>query len=336
MERELKVCIAGCGSIGRVHAEGYAELGRKMKIIFRSSKEERAREFADRYGGEWCTDYAKALEEVDIVDICTTPDLHMSMACDAFAAGKHVLVEKPMARNLREVNRILACAEKAGTKLMLCENLAFHPHILGIDRALAQGEIGKPFLLEIGYLDFWSALKREDSWFAQYKKVGGGILTENGSHYLYLIRKWCRDLESVFARMSHATFNRRGEDTAVVVANDRSGFTATLHISWGAPGGGGIPRIAVYGTEGMLLSTDNGLFLDAGNDRNKSKRRKLCDGSFMSLWWEAVKTGVRVFVECVDKDTEPPVTGKMGRDIQELIEAAARSAQEGIVVRIFN
>ena len=149
--------------MGRIHAEGYAKLGKKIHLIFRSASGKRAKEFAERYGGEWHTDFSQAIVKADIFDICATHDLHMPMACEAFAAGKHVLIEKPIARTLEEADTILSAADKAGTKFMLCENLAFHPHILAIDRALARSEIGKPFLLEIGYLDFWSALKREDS-----------------------------------------------------------------------------------------------------------------------------------------------------------------------------
>lgn len=334
MSGELTVCIAGCGTMGRIHAEGYAKLGDKVRLIFRSASEKRAREFADKYGGEWCTDYSRAIEKADIVDICTTHDLHMPMACEAFAAGKHVLVEKAVARTLEETDKMLAAAEKAGTKFMVCENLAFHPYVLEIDRVLARGGIGEPFLIEMNSFGLWSGLS-QGGWRADYEKIGGGVLIDLGSHYVYLARKWCRNLESIFARMSHATFKRRGEDTVVLVANDRDGLTATIHLSWGAPGAPRVPLIVVCGTEAAIISTwEDGLFLETSSNAEEPKRTKLHGGTFMDLWWEAIRTAVCAFVECVEKDMEPPVTGRMARDVMEIIAAAERSAREGVAVKL--
>ena len=146
--------------MGRIHAEGYAKLGKRIHLIFRSASEKRSKEFAERYGGEWHTDYSQAIEKADIVDICATHDLHMPMACEAFAAGKHVLIEKPIARTLEEADTMLSAADKAGAKLMVCENIAFHPHIQKIDQVIARGDIGNIFLIEMSSRTFCKGRSR--------------------------------------------------------------------------------------------------------------------------------------------------------------------------------
>jgi predicted dehydrogenase len=317
--------------MGRIHAEGYAKLGKRIHLIFRSASGKRAKEFAERYGGEWHTDYSQAIEKADIVDICATHDLHMQMACEAFAAGKHVLIEKPIARTLEEADTILSAAEKAGVKFMVCENIAFHPHIQKIDQVIAGGDIGNIFLIEMSSLSFWSGIQ-QGGWRSEYEKIGGGVLIDLGSHYAYLALRWCQNIESIFARISHATFNMQGEDTAILVISNSNGLTITIHVSWGAPGAPYPPGIVIYGTKGTVVSSHDGLFINR-NGSKEMKQTTLCDGSFMPLWWEAVRSAVRIFVECVEKNIEPPVTGRMGRDVLGLIKAAERSAKEGIAVR---
>jgi predicted dehydrogenase len=320
--------------MGRIHAEGYRKIADRVDLVFRSGSAERAREFAERFGGAgWCTDYAEAVERADIVDICTTHDLHLPMVKEAFARGRHVLVEKPIARTLEEADEMLTAAKAAGRKFMVCENLAAHSHVMEIDRVLREGGIGEPFLIETSSLSFWQSLTRS-GWRTDFEKTGGGILIDLGAHYAYLVRKWCPNLATVFARMSHATFRRKGEDTAVVVACDRGGLTATIHVSWGAPGAPVLPMAVVYGTEGTLISSDEGLFLSSGGDEESAKRTKLCDGPLGPLWNESIGAAARAFVECVEKDSEPPVTGGMGRGVLELIVAANASAEEGRAVAL--
>ena len=335
MSEQLTVCIAGCGGMGAIHAEGYNELDEKVRLIFRSASESRANEFAEKYGGEGFTDYSKAVAEADIVDICATHEQHMPMACEAFAAGKHVIMEKPISRTIDEADKIIEAADKAGTKLMVCENTAFHTHILEIDQAIARGDVGRPFIIEMSSMSLWSGLKG-GTWRTDYAKTGGGVLIDLGSHYVYLARRWCQNLESIFARFSHASLEQKGEDTAVVMMNDRDGLTAVIHASWGAPGSPELPWIIVYGTEGTLVSRNDGLFLTTGGGGTKPKQSTLCDGQFMPLWWEGIRIGARTFVECVQKDEAVPsaVTGETAREVLELVKAAERSAKEGVVVRM--
>ena len=143
---KIRFGIIGGGIIGPAHAEAISQLGDAELTGVATSREKTARPFADKFSVKaWYTDYHKLLrrEDIDVVNICTPPFLHQEMTIAAAKEGKHVLVEKPMAIDLRETDRMISACQKAGVKLGVIFQSRFETNVKRIKEAIDEGNFGK-------------------------------------------------------------------------------------------------------------------------------------------------------------------------------------------------
>ncbi len=179
----LNVGIAGYGFMGRFHHAGYekAEGGRVTAVFDVNPKAFEANETAgnigvasaDKKNTEFFTDYDAFIKAVDVVDICTPTPYHLPLVTRAFEAGRHVLLEKPMALTLEECGTIIALAEKAGTTFMVAHCVRFWPGYDVLQEAAKTGRYGRLCSVtfnRVGGCSFWSP------WFLDETKSGGAVL----------------------------------------------------------------------------------------------------------------------------------------------------------------
>jgi predicted dehydrogenase len=125
----LGLCVVGCGQFARTFAQAVQPLRDTLDLFFASRDLARARAYAAQFQGQGAFgSYAAAAADprVEALYVCTPHHLHLAHATLAAQAGKHLLVEKPLARTLAEGQAILAAAERAGVTLMVAENVRFH------------------------------------------------------------------------------------------------------------------------------------------------------------------------------------------------------------------
>ena len=143
----IGVAIIGGGFMGQTHAAAWASQGGHAQVVAVSSRTlEKAERVAAACGAEPTDDlYAPlARDDVDVVDICLPTPLHREAAERAFAAGKHVLLEKPIALTLEDADAITAAAERAGKLLVVGLVLRFWPEYAELRRIVESGELGRP------------------------------------------------------------------------------------------------------------------------------------------------------------------------------------------------
>ena len=141
----IDVSILGAGFMGRTHAAAWKSLAGRSRVRRVYSRSlQRAAEIAGAVGAEPVTDLATATRECDAVDICLPTDLHRAAAEAAFAAGKHVLLEKPIALTSYDADAILSAAERSGKLLMVGLVLRFWAEYVELGRRTAAGELGEP------------------------------------------------------------------------------------------------------------------------------------------------------------------------------------------------
>jgi len=144
---KLRCAAVGVGSLGRHHARNYAELEREGRIEFIGACDS-STETATQIGAEnECpsfTDWKELLDKVDVVSIATPTETHCEIACAFLEHGVHVLVEKPIAITLDEADKIIAAAEKSGTKLMVGQLERFNPAMVAL-----RPHITRPLYFEI-------------------------------------------------------------------------------------------------------------------------------------------------------------------------------------------
>ena len=146
MRSSLRAGVIGVGTFGSLHARVYAELESTDLVAVADIQSERIEHFASQYGARGYADYNELLEkeDLDIVSVCTSDELHLKPALAAAAAGKHILVEKPLSLNVSDCDTMIRAAEDAGVKLMVGQILRFDPRYYAARQAIAEGQIGDP------------------------------------------------------------------------------------------------------------------------------------------------------------------------------------------------
>ena len=145
--RVIRIGLLGGGFMGASHAASYRALGDRVRVkTVGSRRSDRAVAVAESLGAELTDDLDAAIRdpEVDAVDVCLPTPLHREAAEAAFAAGKHVLLEKPIALTLEDADAIVAAAERSGRLFMVGLVLRFWPEYVELQRRLAGGELGRP------------------------------------------------------------------------------------------------------------------------------------------------------------------------------------------------
>jgi predicted dehydrogenase len=167
------IALLGAGFMGATHADCYAALGAEVRVVC-GLETDQVRALAERLGAEATDDLATALAApVDAVDVCLPTPLHRPVAERALAAGRHVLLEKPIALTLEDADALGAAAAASGRVLMVGHVLRFMPEIVELRRVLASGELGRPLAASATRL---SAPPDWNDWMLDAERSGGTLV----------------------------------------------------------------------------------------------------------------------------------------------------------------
>jgi predicted dehydrogenase len=169
----ITIAILGGGFMGASHAANYRTLGDRVRVkTIASHRSERAAAVAESVGAELTDDLLSPLgdPDVDAVDICLPTPLHRELTEAALAAGKHVLLEKPIALTLEDADAIVAAAERSGRLFMVGLVLRFWPEYVELQRRVSGGELGRPLSVSAVRL---SPPADWNDWMADPSKSGG-------------------------------------------------------------------------------------------------------------------------------------------------------------------
>jgi predicted dehydrogenase len=211
----IRVAIVGCGRISDLHALGYHGrdgYSQARIVAVCDAKKDRARAKAKEWGvasEKVHSDYQKLLSdpEVDLVELLVPHHLHAEMTIAACQAGKHVSVQKPMALNTTEADRMIQAAGQAGVILRVFENFVFYPPHVRAKEMIDAGEIGEPQMIRLHV----GTGKSETEWkvplsawlwrFNEGKCGGGPLVFDHGYHLFSLARYLMGPVERVYAWM---------------------------------------------------------------------------------------------------------------------------------------
>jgi len=339
MSKRVRVGLVGSQFICSIHAESVRRCAEAELFAVASPTTDHARSFAGRWDiPHNFTDHRKMLEmpEIDIVLIGVPNHLHCQIAIDAFAAGKHVIVEKPLCMNLKEADDMIAAGKKAGRKLMYAEELCFAPKYVRLKQLLDSGALGHATLLK-------QSEKHDGPHAAHFwdvKRSGGGVTMDMGCHAIEFFR-WMLGrpkIKTVFAQMSTQVHGDKtiGEDNSILLLEFETGVIALAEESWTKLGGMD-DRAEVYGSKGvayanLLQGNSIQTYSTQGYDYAVEKAGTTTGWSY-TIYEEAWNYGfpqeISHFVDCVLHDKQPLVTGEDGRAVLEAVFAAYESAGTG-------
>jgi len=334
MSDRVNVGLIGAGRIGRLHAEHLvfripgANLVAVSDIVV-----EAAQKCAAEFGIPTATQDRRAIMEnpdIEAVVICSSTDTHALMIEEAAGAGKHIFCEKPIAHDLGEIDRALAVVDKAGVKLQIGFNRRFDPNFRRVRELVAAGKIGQPHILRITSRDPAPPP-------IEYIEVSGGIFLDMTIHDFdmarYLIGSEVEEVYVAAGVMVDPAIGAAGDvDTAVITLRFENGVIGTIDNSRQAVYGYD-QRVEVFGSGGAV-SADNNYPNTAIVSDSQSVHRDLPLHFFMDRYIESYVAEMKAFIECVQQDQTPPVTGIDGRIPVVMGYAAAKSYEENRPVRL--
>lgn len=338
--QKTKVAILGAGFISDIHVECYQRFVPEAEVIAVYTRTtEKAKAFADKHHiPAWYHDIDEIIQRsgCDVVDICLPNYLHAEATLKAAAAGKHIIIEKPLAVTLEDADAMIAACKKAGVKLMYAEELCFAPKYERVRHLVNEGAIGDIYMLK-------QAEKHSgphSDWFYDINLAGGGVLMDMGCHGIAWFRWMLNNAKavSVYASLDTVLHKNRtkAEDNSVVIIEFENGVTGVVENSW-AKHGGMDDRSEVHGTGGVVyadLFMGNAAIAYSKNGYGYAmEKADTTVGWSFTVFEEAFNQGypheLKHFIECVQQDKQPLVTGEDGRAVLEIIYAAYASAGQG-------
>jgi len=249
IDQPVGVAIVGCGLIGQKRAKALPG----AKLVTCSDKiKERADSLAAVIPGcDSTADWKSAIQrnDVQVVIVATTHDALVEISLAAVKAGKHVLVEKPAARNVAELDRLIAATKKAGVHVRVGFNHRFHPALLKAHEIVADGELGELMFVR-GRYGHGGRKGYEKEWRANPILSGGGELIDQGIHMIDLSRWFLGDFKDVRGYAHTYYWNMPVEDNGFLLLKNAKDQVAFLHVSsseWK-----NLFSLEIYGHKGKL------------------------------------------------------------------------------------
>ncbi len=339
MKDRVGVGLIGSRFISTIHAEALRSVGGAEIVAVMSPSAGNARDFAKKHripNHYTDLDALLARDDIDMVVIGAPNFLHCDLTLKAAQAGKHIVCEKPLCMNLAEADRMITACKTAKVKLMYAEELCFTPKYLRLKGLLDEGALGKPVLLKQS--------EKHDGPHADHfwdvERSGGGVTMDMGCHAIAFFR-WLNGrnpIKSVYAQMSTSVHGAKtkGDDNAIIILEFENGVQALAEESWTKLGGMD-DRAEIHGSEGVAYADVlQGNSIQTYSTRGVGyavEKAGITTGwsytMYEEIWNYGFPQEMAHFVDCVQHDKQPVVTGEDGRAVLEAIFAAYESAGTG-------
>jgi myo-inositol 2-dehydrogenase/D-chiro-inositol 1-dehydrogenase len=338
--RKLGVGVIGLGSAGLLHAESYNAIRDKARVVALCDKDKGCVESnAPIYGSDAHTSYHDILrrKDIDIIDICLPHHLHAKAAIEAAEAGKHVLVEKPIATTLKDADDMINAAKKAGVKLMVAENHAFIPAHMLAKEMVDKGRLGRVFLAKA--YEIVGDVPVEQSW--KTSSAALGTLLDMGVHRFFVLRWIMGEVKSVFAFAEKLACELQtdNDDTAVIALKFKNGALGEVDLTCCAISEP-TNRLELYGTKGTIIEDhmwESPLMYcsqQPGFETEGWVKPEVEHAPFPGYYEISFRNEVEHFVDCVIHDKQPKVSGEDGRAALQIALLAYKSVKTGKVVTV--
>jgi predicted dehydrogenase len=223
------VAIIGCGLIGQKRARALS--GARVAVCC-DPVTDRAQSLAQAHGAVSCADWRDAVtrDGVDVVIVATTNDMLAPITLAAIEAGKHVLVEKPAARSVAEIEPLIEAAERRNVRVRVGFNHRYHPALLEARDIIDSGAAGELMFLRARY-GHGGRVGYDKEWRADPEKAGGGELIDQGVHVIDLARWFLGDFTKVEGFAATYFWQMPVDDNAFMLLRTEREQTAFLHVS---------------------------------------------------------------------------------------------------------
>jgi len=337
-EKSLKVCVVGCGDLGRTHARCWSQVPEAQVIAVVDIQEERAQQLAGEMGLErFFTDYREAIDhpQVNVVSVCVPTCLHAAASIYAMERGKHVLTEKPIALDLQQADAMIMTARQSGVKFSVGLMRNHSLVITELKNWLGKGRLNHPVI-------YWASDIREIRPKREMhdQQSNGGPVIDMAVHlfatWQYLFDSPPQEVNAqgfTFAleRPELAHIPHKAIDTATITVRFESGDVGNFLVSWGVP-----PGVVPPPMPEVMLTRSGALHITFGASQQQANLQH--EGGE----WETIAASdenmylreIHDFAGAILQDRPPRVSGEQGRAALEVSLAALESIRLGTLVQI--
>ena len=315
--------IIGCGDIARKRVAAAIQSQNSSELVAAAGRHQEKLAF-------FCQDFGVArshnspeqlLEdpEIDAVYLATPPHLHAAHSCAASQAGKHVLVEKPMAMSVEECDAMLAAAVASQTQLAVAYYRRFYPVIQRLEALMTSGVLGQPLAVSAVTSNGFGLGTGANGWRGDAAIAGGGALMDIGSHRIDLFVKLFGQARRVHGFATRIGVSYETENAATVAMEFNEGVQGTLQTFFGTEMG--LDQFRCVGTQGQIDIED----LNSGQMTISTATR---------TWQESHPPAENLhgpliddFVDAIENERIPACDGSQGRETNRIMAIAYKTAQ---------
>jgi predicted dehydrogenase len=341
MIEPLRVCVLGCGRVSKSHLAGMLEIPDKVEIAaIVSSDPEKRKSFQAEFSVPKAYEtLQEALGDhsIEAVDICIPNHVHEEATINCARAGKHILVEKPMANSVAECEAMIDAADAAGVMLMVGQSRRYHDAVFESKKYLNEGKIGD--LISITGLLFAYLEHPPTEWWRSKTKTGGLMIPLWGNHIIdYVLWMFDEKPLRVYCEAYGNNPNWEGEDEVALLMGFKGERYATIKMSWNTR----LEEEGEWDGKGKMLSSVDVIY--ERYIQGTTGTMHLADETELALNGKMVIQGPQVpsnfalqlgeFAEAIREKREPLTSGKRVVDIIAIQEAALKSITTHEVVKL--
>lgn len=318
----MRIGIVGAGGMGNVHARHHRNIPNVEPAVF-DIDPERRKTLSEKWKIEEKDSLEETLRWADAIDLCVPTPLHLELGLKVIAAGKALLVEKPIAGTVEDAAKLVSAARKASVPLMPAHVVRYFPEFRKAHEAVENGEIGNPAAARLrrgGGMPKGAGL-----WFSDHSK-SGGVLLDLAIHDFDWLRWTLGEVKSLFAK-SLGAIKGQGPDYALTTLQFDSGAIAHVESTWMDPSGFRV-ALEVCGSGGMI-EYDSRLTLSL---RTSIEGSPTVSEAPLDSMDDPYYNQLKGFVYAIQEGKEPPITGFDGLMAVSIATAAIESAKTGKVV----
>jgi predicted dehydrogenase len=329
--------------VGPTHAAAAARAPGGQLVAVCDLVAERAEAVAEQYGAIPLTEVDALLERPDIqvVSICLPTRLHLDIAERAVAAGKHIMVEKPLELSLERADRLLGAAKAHGVQVAAIFNRRFIPALKATKRAVEEGLLGDLLVADMYYKSYRTQEYYDESgWRGTWELEGGAALINQGIHGVDLLRWVAGPVARIFGYSDHLRRAIEADDTTAAVARYANGamgvFQAMTSIEPRLP-----DRLEYHGTKGSIqLSAYRIESWAVPGAESWPADVQAEEQALLAMTRSLESAGhhaqIADMVAAIREGRPPAVTGEEGRRSLEVVLAIYESARTGREIQIIN
>lgn len=319
MSEKWRFGVIGCGIIADKHMEAIRNIPQAELAAVSSRRKERAEEVGKREACDWTTDYRELLkrDDIDVVCLTTSSGSHGPIGAEVLAAGKHLLVEKPMAMTVSECERMIEIANETQTRLSVIFQNRFRNGVQQLKRAIDSGHLGRVLYVQAETPNYRTQAYYDSAAWRGTREEDGGALMNQGIHYIDLLLWMGGKVRSVYGKIATQMHDIEVEDIGAAIVTFENGALGQILATTNAK-----PdleqTLTVFAENGSVkLSGDQIVHWDVpGLEKPAAEKNPPLIQRQMEAW-----------IEAMEKGQPPQVTGQEGMAPVRLVRAIYESAE---------